>query len=111
MKPEEAKPICECTLLGLEREGMTPAVHPDVVGVGIGYKRIRGFASQDLALKVYVRQKVHPLLVKDGRAIPDEVEGAVERHGATIKETMEASRKLSQLSAELKNVVERFDLG
>ena len=39
------------------------------------------------------------------------VEGAVERHGATIKETMEASRKLSQLSAELKNVVERFDLG
>ena len=75
MKPEEAKPICECTLLGLEREGMTPAVHPDVVGVGIGYKRIRGFASQDLALKVYVRQKVHPLLVKDGRAIPDEVEG------------------------------------
>jgi hypothetical protein len=54
---------------------MTPAVHPDVVGVGIGHKRIRGFASQDLALKVYVRQKVHPLLVKDGRTIPEEIDG------------------------------------
>src|SRR3990172_1091201 len=75
MKPEDAKPICECTLLGLEREGMTPAVHPDVVGVGIGHKKVRGFATQDLALKVYVRQKLHPLLVKDGRAIPEEIEG------------------------------------
>lgn len=73
--PEDAKLVCECTLLGLEREGITPSTNPNVVGVGIGRKLVRGFASQDLSLKVYVKQKIHPLLVKDGLVIPDEVEG------------------------------------
>jgi len=73
--PEDAKRVCECTLLGLEREGITPSANPNVVGVGIGRRTVRGTATQELALKVYVRQKLHPLLVKDGQVIPDEVEG------------------------------------
>ena len=75
VNPQDAKRVCECTLLGLEREGITPSTNPSVVGVGIGRKTVRGFASQDLSLKVYVKQKIHPLLVKDGQVIPDEVEG------------------------------------
>jgi len=73
--PEDAKRVCECTLLGLEREGITPSANPNVVGVGIGRRTVRGTATQELALKVYVRQKLHPLLVKDGQVIPNEVEG------------------------------------
>src|SRR3989442_3098377 len=75
MDAKDAKLVCECRFLGLEREGMTPDVHPDVVGVGIGHRTVRGFPTEGLALKVYVRQKIHPLLVKDGRTIPDEIEG------------------------------------
>jgi hypothetical protein len=75
--PEDAKAVCECTLLGLEREGITPAANPNVVGVGIGRKTVRGIETQDLALKVYVKQKIHPLLVKDGQVLPTEVEGVV----------------------------------
>src|SRR2546422_2440364 len=73
--PEDAKVVGECQFMGLEREGMTPTTNPNVVGVGIGRKTVRGMSSEDLALKVYVKQKVHPLLVKDGLVIPDEVEG------------------------------------
>lgn len=73
--PEEAKLVCECEMLGLEKEGMTPSTNPNVVGVGIGYKRVRGTQTHDVALKVYVRQKIHPLLVKDEEVVPDEVEG------------------------------------
>ncbi|GMR05386.1 MAG: methyl-accepting chemotaxis protein [Thermodesulfobacteriota bacterium] len=40
----------------------------------------------------------------------ENVEAAVERHGAVIKETMAASEKLSELSRELKEVVARFIL-
>src|SRR6266496_3828994 len=72
---EDAKLVCECRLLGLERDGMTADVHPDVVGVCIGHRTVRGFPTEELALKVYVRQKIHPRLVKDGRTSPDEVEG------------------------------------
>ena len=43
--------------------------------MGIGRKTVRGAATQVLALKIYVKQKIHPLLVKDGQVIPDEVEG------------------------------------
>lgn len=39
------------------------------------------------------------------------MEEAVERHGAAITETVSASRKLSKLAAELKAVVETFNLG
>lgn len=73
--PEDAKMVCECILMGIEREGITPVENPNVVGVGIGRKTVRGVATQDLALKVYVKQKVHPLLVRDGQVIPPEVEG------------------------------------
>jgi len=41
----------------------------------------------------------------------EDVEAAVERHGAVISETMAASEKLSELSKELKEVVARFTLG
>ncbi len=41
----------------------------------------------------------------------EDVEAAVERHGAVISETMAASQKLSELSRELKEVVARFTLG
>lgn len=74
-RAEDAKAVCECTLLGLEKEGIAAAANPNVVGVGIGRKTVRGIATQDLALKVYVKQKVHPLLVSDGQVIPQEVEG------------------------------------
>ena len=40
----------------------------------------------------------------------EDVEAAVERHGAVISETMAASEKLSELSKELKEVVARFTL-
>lgn len=72
---DDAKLACECQLLGLEREGMTPAMNPNVVGVGIGRKTVRGNSTKDLVVKVYVKQKIHPLLVKDGLVIPDEIEG------------------------------------
>lgn len=72
---EDAKAVCEGILLGLVREGISTSSNPNVVGVGIGRKVVRGVATQDLALKVYVKQKVHPLLVRDGQSIPSEVEG------------------------------------
>jgi len=75
MKPEEAKAVCEAQYLGVEMEGVTSNVHPNVVGVGIGRKRVRGMVTQDVAVKVYVKEKLHPLLVKDGEVIPDEIEG------------------------------------
>ncbi len=39
------------------------------------------------------------------------MEEAVKRHGTSISETVEASRKLSELSAELNSVVEKFKIG
>ncbi len=75
MKPEEAKLVCEAEYLGVEMEGVTPKVHPNVVGIGLGKKKVRGMATQDVAVKFYVKEKLHPLLVKDGEVIPDEVEG------------------------------------
>jgi hypothetical protein len=75
MKPEEAKAVCEAQYLGIELEGVTSNVHPNVVGVGIGKKKVRGMVTQDMAVKVYVKEKLHPLLVKDGEVIPDEIEG------------------------------------
>jgi hypothetical protein len=75
MDPNEAKLACECALLGVEHDGMEATTNPNVVGVGIGRKTVRGMATQDLAVKVYVKQKIHPLLVKDGQVIPDEFGG------------------------------------
>ncbi len=75
MRPEEAKQVCECQYLGLEVEGMTASTNPNVVGVGIGHKTVRGQATEDLAVKFYVRQKLHPLFVQDGQRIPELIEG------------------------------------
>ncbi len=75
MTAEDAKLVAECQYLGIEREGVTAGTHPNVVGVGIGHKTVRGQPTEEMAVKVYVKQKLHPLLVKDGEVIPDEVEG------------------------------------
>ncbi|HYT00449.1 MAG TPA: hypothetical protein VEO20_07250 [Thermoplasmata archaeon] len=75
MRPEDAKLVCESQMLGLERDGIPSATNPNVVGVGIGHRTVRGFPTEEIALKVYVRQKIHPLLVRDGQVVPDEVEG------------------------------------
>lgn len=75
MKPQEARQVCEAQYLGVAMEGVEPNVHPNVVGVGLGKKRVRGTETGDIAVKVYVKEKVHPLLVKDGEVIPDEIEG------------------------------------
>jgi hypothetical protein len=64
-----------CQLLGLERDGMTSATNPNVVGVGVGRKSVRGVVARELAVKVYVKQKIHPLLIKEGQVIPGEIEG------------------------------------
>ena len=75
MNAEDAKLVCECQYLGLEKEGLTAGTNPNVVGVGIGHKTVRGQPKEEIAVKVYVKQKLHPLLVKDGEVIPDEIEG------------------------------------
>ncbi|OGS49228.1 MAG: hypothetical protein A3K68_05905 [Euryarchaeota archaeon RBG_16_68_13] len=75
MRAEEAKEVCECQLMGLPKDGLEVGMNPDVVGIGIGHKHVRGQEIAELAVKVYVRQKLHPLLVKDGLRIPEEIEG------------------------------------
>ena len=75
MKPEEAKAVCEAEYLGVEMEGVATNVHPNVVGIGLGRKRTRGTPTAEVAVKFYVKEKLHPLLVKDGEVIPDEIEG------------------------------------
>lgn len=75
MRPDEVKPVCECRYLGIEMEGIIAGTNPNVVGIGIGHKTVRGQETPDLALKFYVKQKLHPLLVQDGQRIPEEVEG------------------------------------
>ncbi len=75
MKPEEAKLVCEAHYLGVEVEGVEASTHPNVVGVGLGKKRTRGAPTEEVAVKLYVKEKLHPLLVKDGEVLPDEIEG------------------------------------
>ncbi len=75
MKPEEAKLVCEAQYLGVAMEGVDSNVHPNVVGIGLGKKRTRGAPTGDVAVKFYVKEKLHPLLVKDGEVLPDEIEG------------------------------------
>lgn len=75
MRPQEAKQVCECRFLGAEVEGLESGVNPAVVGVGVGHRTVRGQPTEDLAVKVYVRQKLHPLLVREGERIPAEIEG------------------------------------
>ncbi len=60
MKPDEAKAVCEAQYLGVEREGVTSNIHPNVVGIGLGKKKVRGMVTQDIAVKFYVKEKLHP---------------------------------------------------
>jgi len=70
-----AKAVGECCLLGLELPGMTPAVNPNVVGLGIGRKVTRGIVAESIALRVFVKKKSHPLLLRPEEVIPQEIEG------------------------------------
>ena len=75
MDVSDAKAVCECRFLGVEMEGMTPSVNPNVVGVGVGIKVVRGMPTGETTLRVYVKKKIHTLLVPEGELIPDFVEG------------------------------------
>jgi len=75
MDVSDAKAVCECKFLGLELEGMTPSVNANVVGVGVGIKVYRGMPTGETALRVYVKKKVHPLMIPEGELIPDFIEG------------------------------------
>ena len=75
MRVAEARQVCECLYLGVKLDGMTPAVHPNVVGVGLGQKLARSQLVEDLCLRFYVKQKLHVLLVPEAERIPVEVEG------------------------------------
>lgn len=72
---EECKAWCEAGLLGLARKGFERAVNENVVGVGIGNKMVRSEPTDEVAVRVYVRRKVHPLLLGAGEAVPGEIEG------------------------------------
>ncbi|MFQ5354028.1 MAG: methyl-accepting chemotaxis protein [Thermodesulfobacteriota bacterium] len=50
-------------------------------------------------------------IAQDNLKSTELMEEAVNRHGSAIAETVEASRKLSELSKELKSVVESFKVG
>jgi len=72
---EECKAWCEAELLGLARQGYERAVNDNVVGVGIGTKVVRNEPTDEVGVRVYVRRKVHPLLLGAGEAIPTEIAG------------------------------------
>jgi hypothetical protein len=48
---------------------------PNVVGVGIGYRRTGGQATRDLALVVMVSRKLPAALLGKGDVIPSSIEG------------------------------------
>jgi hypothetical protein len=48
---------------------------PNVVGVGIGYRRTGGQATQDLALVVMVSRKMPAALLAEQDLIPSSIEG------------------------------------
>ncbi len=48
------------------------------------------------------------VIAKENLATTEKVDAAVERHGAAIRETIKASKRLSELSKELKALVARF---
>lgn len=50
-------------------------------------------------------------IARENVTTTEKVESSVERHGAAINETIAASKKLSELSAELKAIVSKFNLG
>ena len=48
---------------------------PGVHGVGIGYKHIAGKYTNELAIKVYVREKIAVAEIPSTELIPPEIEG------------------------------------
>ena len=71
----ECKSWCEARFLGVVKAGIEGAVNENVVGVGIGRKLVRSQPSDDVAVRIYVRNKVHPLFLSPGESIPAEIEG------------------------------------
>ncbi len=49
-------------------------------------------------------------IARENLSVTEKVDSAVERHSATIKDTPEASKNLTKLSQELKDVVSKFKL-
>jgi len=72
--PSKCTTVCGVPVPWTRTRGHDPRVDPNVVGVGVGRKLVRGFPTRARG-QVYVKQKIHPLLVKDGQVIPDEVGG------------------------------------
>lgn len=48
---------------------------PNVVGVGIGRKVVEGRYTDQIAIRVYVTEKVPPERLKNEQRIPEEVDG------------------------------------
>ena len=71
----DAKKVCESTLMGLGLPGLEAVQVENVVGVGLGRKVTRGQVLAETVLRVFVRRKVHPLLLPEAQVIPLEVEG------------------------------------
>ena len=70
MTAEDAKLVCECQYLGLEKEGLTAGTNPNVVGVGIGRKD-----GKD-CIRVYVEKdspKILAALPTDLEDVPVEI--------------------------------------
>ena len=71
----ECKAWCESRFLGVLKPGAEPTVTGNVVGVGIGPKLVRSLPTEEIAVRIYVRNKVHPLFLRPEESIPTEFEG------------------------------------
>ncbi len=72
---QECKEWCEARLLGLSSAGVAASVHENVVGVGLGKKIVRSEHTHEEAVRIYVRQKIHRLLLPPEDAVPEEIDG------------------------------------
>ena len=48
---------------------------PNVTGVGVGPKVVKGVTTREMAIKVYVRRKVPKEQLAEGECIPDGIDG------------------------------------
>jgi hypothetical protein len=72
---KQARTTCECTMMGIAKDGMEAKVNPNVVGVGLGHRTVNGLETEDLALRVFVKQKQPKILLRDEEFIPQTIEG------------------------------------
>lgn len=72
---QACKEWCESRLLGLAAKGIEAAVNENVVGVGLGKKVVRLRSTEEDAVRVYVRKKLHGQFVGPREAIPEEIDG------------------------------------